>query len=166
MHIEHFSGSHSLWPEYRAHLDRARMVRWGVADDGQPLANTCYLGAVVEGEVVGHLSLRRQPLTTPAADGQLPSPVQLFEGVTLEELFVQTFAVDDSRRRQGYGRALQQAALQLAGDLGVYQLRSWSSADHPENYALKLGLGFAVCPAVYDTPNGLKVGGVYFIKTV
>ncbi len=42
---------------------------------------------------------------------------------------------------------------------------SWSSLAHPENYALKLGLGFAVFPTVFKTATGEKVKGVYFVKT-
>ncbi len=166
MMIEQFSSDHPRWAAYRAHLDRVRMARWAVTAGGQPLAQTYYLGVMVEQEVVGHLSLLRQPLTLPAAGDQPPAPVSRPDGTPLDELFVQTFAVDTGHRRRGYGRALQQAALQLARDLGVYQLRSWSSYDHPENYALKLRLGFAACPAVFETDTGLKVSGIYFVKTV
>lgn len=56
--------------------------------------------------------------------------------------------------------------LRLTKDLGAYQMCSWSSLDRQVNYALKLNLGFAVCPAVYETDSGLKVSGVYFVKTV
>ncbi len=165
MIIEQFSRDDHRWAAYRAHLDRARMARWAVTSDGQPLAQTYYLGVMVEQAVVGHLSLLRQPLCLPAAGDQPGAPLRL-DGTPLDELFVQTFAVDTEHRRRGYGRALQQAALRLAHDLGVYQLRSWSSDDHPENYALKLRLGFAACPALYETDNGLKVSGIYFVKTV
>ena len=84
----------------------------------------------------------------------------------MRETFAQTFAVEEVYRRRGHGRALQLEALTLTKDLGAHQMRSWSSLDKQANYALKMNLGFAVCPAVYETDAGLKVSGVYFVKTV
>lgn len=165
MEIQTFSLTHPLWTAYLTHLDHVGMTRWAVAADGQPLAHTVYLGAVMDEHIAGHISLLRQPINIPAAD-QPPAAQPLTGGAPLEEFFVQTFAVEVNFRRRGCGRALQLAALQLARELGLYQLRSWSSYDHPENYALKLYLGFAACPTVFETGTGLKIGGVYFVKTV
>jgi GNAT superfamily N-acetyltransferase len=112
--------------------------------------------------VVGHISLRRQAITIPAVPGQAATGINR-QGQPLEELFVQTFAVDEAYRRRGYGRVLQISAVELARDAGCYQMRSWSSLDHEENYALKLSLGFAICPAVYVTESGASINGVYFV---
>lgn len=160
MSIYRLAGDHELWPAILAHLERVRMTRWAVTEAGQPLEQVLYLGAVESRQIVGHISLRRQTLLLP--DG---TPIQLRDH-PLEELFVETFAVDEDYRRQGLGTALQLAALRAAHDLGCYQLRSWSSFDHPENYLLKLRLGFAVHPAVYEAPDGVQFSGVYFAKTV
>ena len=88
------------------------------------------------------------------------------DGEPLYEMFVQTFAVEAAFRRRGHGRALQQAALALTAERGCHQMRSWSSLDKPEKYALKLALGFAVHPAISEAGNGQQISGVYFIKTV
>ena len=45
-------------------------------------------------------------------------------------------------------------------------MRSWSSLDRRENYALKLGMGFAMDPAVHEAAGGQRVSGVYFVKRV
>ena len=167
MTITLFTPDHPLWPEYLAHLERATMRRWGVTEDNQPLPDTSYLGAVVAARVVAHLSLRRQPLLLPAGDAvPQETPILDADGQPLLETFVQTFAVDAGCRRQGHGRALQLAALALTRELGACQLRSWSSLGHDANYALKISLGFAACPALFVTPTGEKVSGVYFVKPV
>jgi hypothetical protein len=45
-------------------------------------------------------------------------------------------------------------------------MRSWSSLDKPENYQLKLSLGFALHPSTHDAAAGYPVSGVYFVKRV
>ena len=47
---------------------------------------------------------------------------------------MQTFAVEPDFRRQGHGRALQLAALDMSARLGCYQMRSWSTVDKQANY--------------------------------
>jgi GNAT superfamily N-acetyltransferase len=109
-----------------------------------------------------------QVITIPGTEwsGGVDTPLTALDGRPLRELFVQTFAVDDAFRRQGCGRALQVAALELARTLGCYQMRSWSSLDKTANYALKLSLGFTAHPAIYEATGGQKISGVYFMKTV
>ena len=84
-------------------------------------------------------------------DRNLP-PLQL-NGATLTEAKIIAFGVSELHRRQGIGRALQQEAIAQATELGCYQLRSVSSNEHPENYQLKLSLGFAVEPMERDLPS-------------
>ena len=129
------------------------MARWALRN-GAHDPECHYLGVAVEGgnDVIGHLSLRVQSLELPGS-------------LALMETFVNTFAVEPEYRRRGYGRALQQASVRLSGDLNCYQMRSWSSLDHPENYTLKIALGFGVHPAVIETATGETVKGVYFVKT-
>ncbi len=125
------------------------------------------LSAVQADRVIGHITLKMQPILIPAAvPGTAPRKLAGTGGRSLRELFVRSFAVDAAHRRQGHGRALQLAALELARCLGCYQLRSWSSLDKTANYALKLELGFAVHPAIQHTAEGLPVCGVYFVQVV
>lgn len=168
MQIESFTPEHPLWPACVAHLERLDMARWVISEDGQPVEGVYFLGAIEGDEVIGHLSIKVQQVVVPATawSGGAETPLSGPDGAALCETFVQTFGVDESHRRQGYGRALQQAALALTRDLGAYQMRSWSSLDKPANYALKLNLGFAVHPAVYETASGLQISGVYFVKAV
>lgn len=169
MPVDRFAPDDALWPAYVAHLQRIGQARWVVDADGQPLAaDAHFLGVIIGENVVGHISLKVQPILIPATEwaGGQATPLAGPDGDPLRETFVQTFAVEEVHRRQGYGRALQLAALDLTRDLGCYQMRSWSSLDKPANYALKLSLGFAAHPAKSDTPAGYAVSGVYFVKTV
>jgi GNAT superfamily N-acetyltransferase len=168
MPIDRFTPEHPLWSALLAHLARAEMARWVLTPEGFPLPEVQFLGAVGDEQVIGRISLKMQVITIPATEwsGGADSPLAAPDGRPLRELFVQTFAVDDAFRRRGYGRALQLAALELARTLGCYQMRSWSSLDKTANYALKLSLGFAAHPAIYQTTGGQRISGIYFIKTV
>ncbi len=168
MTILSLTPDHDLWLACFAHLERTDMLRWVVDERGLLRERLHLLGAVEAGQIVGHLSLKRQPILVPATigSGGVETPVAGPDGAPLEELFVYTFAVDEGFRRRGIGRALQLAGLELARELGCYQVRSWSSLDKTANYALKIGLGFGIHPAVYTTESGLAVSGVYFVKTV
>lgn len=168
MEIRRFAPAGAGWDAYLAHLERGDMARWVLDEDERPLPGMLFLGAVVAEEVVGDLALREQVVTAPATawtDGQA-RPLADRDGAPLRETFVQTFFVDRAHRRCGVGRALQQAALDLTRARGCCQMRSWSSLDKPENYRLKLGLGFAMHPEVHEAWNGMKVSGVYFVKRV
>lgn len=174
MAIERFTPDHSLWSDFCAHLALHDMARWvlkpapdGIGFCGQPLPALYFLGVVEADRVVGHISLKMQRLVFPkiARNAQTQS-LTTHDDRILRELFVQTFAVNERFRSQGRGRTLQLAALDLCRRLGCYQLRSWSSADKRANYALKLKLGFAIHPAIFETPDGQRIQGVYFIKTV
>ena len=119
-------------------------------------------------QVIGHISVRVQNLVIPPIEWNAGQEHVLRRsgGDPLRETFVNTFAVDETHRRQGYGRALQIAALNLTREQGCYQMRSWSSLDKTANYALKISLGFAVLPAVYRADSGQQISGAYFVKTV
>ena len=168
MTVEVFTPEHPHWPAYVDHMGRANMARWTVDAAGLPLQPLHFLGVMEGDSVIGHISLRHQPLVCPASEWSTGMDPIVYgtEGEPLTELYVYTFAVDEAHRRQGVGRALQRAALDLTRDLGCYQLRSWSSLDHPDNYRLKIALGFAMHPATFKTDSGLEVSGVYFVKTV
>jgi GNAT superfamily N-acetyltransferase len=73
---------------------------------------------------------------------------------------VMAFAVVETHRRQGIGRALQTEALRLAQRLGCHQLRSHSSGSNVANHQLKLAMGFAIHRIV----RGDDHQGAYFTK--
>ena len=155
------------WQTYLDHLKRVKMLTHAT-EDGDPKPDGFYFGILTENECVGHISIRKQPLTVPAShlteDKELP--LSDSQCVPLVETFVNTFAVEKAYQRRGYGRALQEAALKKTRELGCYQMRSWSSADKSANYALKLSMGFAVHPALYPLPGGKPLSGVYFTKVI
>lgn len=155
------------WQAYVEHLTRVKMLS-SATNQGEPKENCFYLGIAIADQVIGHLTFRQQPLVVPCSsltDGHEMVMTDRYE-TPLDEIFVQSFAVEAGYRRQGYGRALQQRALRKAHELGCYQMRSWSSADKRENYALKIDLGFAVQPALYPMPGGTPISGVYFVKRI
>lgn len=157
-----------LWLAFVIHLGQHGMARYALAEDGAPKPDMHYLTAAVGDRVMGNLCLRLQPLAIPPADPDAGEPAPLLgpgsEPVT--ELFVCTFAVDDEFRRQGHGRALQLAGLELARELGCYQMRSWSSLDKSANFALKMSLGFALHPTVEVVPTGERISGAFFVMHV
>lgn len=174
MAIERISPDHPLWANFCAHLTRHDMARWvlkpnlpGTDTSCQPLPALYFLATVECDNVIGHIALKMQHIALPTANNEPPSsPLMTRDQCPIRELFVQTFAVDDKFRNQGRGRMLQLAALDLCRRLGCYQLRSWSSADKLANYTLKLSLGFAIHPAIQETPDGQQISGVYFVRTV
>jgi GNAT superfamily N-acetyltransferase len=166
MAVERFSQDHPLWGAYLEHLDRVEMARWVLDPDGHPLPELVFLGMVEEGIVIGHIALRVQDILVPALDRNENEILIGPGGQPLRETFVFTFAVDEPHRHRGHGRALQTAAIALTKALNCFQIRTWVPLDRPINYALNLGMGFAVHPDVKQTPNGVRLGGVYFVKTV
>ena len=162
--VTEFLPAQAAWQAYLDHLERVKMLA-SATDHGEPKADCFYLGVSVEAMVIGHLSLRRQPISVPVSSLN-QAELRLLDSADepLNEAFVQSFAVEPDYRWRGYGRALQQTALLKTRELGCYQLRSWSSADKRENYALKISLGFAILPALYPLPGGAPISGVYFVK--
>jgi len=74
------------------------------------------------------------------------SPVSL-NGKVLLESYMEAFGVLPERRRVGIGQQLQETAIQIATDLGCYQVRSRSPSTAQENYALKLKMGYVMHPS-------------------
>lgn len=151
--IEQVSPGHPLWETAYHHLVHCDQWQW-VSDGDRLRDGVVVLAAVTEQRVVANLSLLIQPIANLGeATG---SRAMLLEG------FVQTFHVDEGWRRRGVGRALQLAAIEASRRLGCYQMRSWSSVDKAANYWLKLGLGFAFCPAA-EYHGGRRIEGGYFV---
>lgn len=168
MRIEVVAAGGRLWSALADHLDRVEMTRWALTADGQPLPDMSFLAIPDDDSIVGHISLRRQPLSMPPTlwSNHASHPVLGSDNSPLQETFIHTFCVEHAYRRRGYGRALQEAALEWTRELGAYQMRSWSSLDKPANDVLKLSLGFAVHPATQQAASGELISGVFFLKTV
>ena len=163
--VTEFTRDLPAWQAFVDHLSRVNMLS-SATDQGEPKDCSFYLGAADAGAVIGHLSLRRQPLVIPASSLTRGLEMALMDdgGTAIDEVFVLSFAVEPRYRRRGFGRALQLRALAKATELGCFQMRSWSSADKRENYALKISLGFSIVPALYPMPGGTHLSGVYFVK--
>ena len=87
------------------------------------------------------------------------TPPIMLKGITLTEAKINAFAVDESYRNRGIGKALQLAVIEDARKKGCSQVASYSTYDKIENYAVKLGLGFCVQPELQS--NGMM--GCYFL---
>jgi GNAT superfamily N-acetyltransferase len=112
------------------------------------------LVAVEDETVVGFLRFVLQPIGP-----DMDCPAVVVDGVELIESKIMAFGVVPERRRQGIGRALQQAAIERARELDCYQVRSHSSGDNQANHRLKLAMGFAMHPIVRGDDNH----GCYFL---
>lgn len=165
--VERITPEHTLWARMVEHLQVGDWDRWVLDPDGNLPSNLYLIGITEAGRVVGHISIQVQGIVVPATEwsDNKTSAITNHDGMALRETFVQTFGVEEVHRRKGYGRILQAAAIDLSRELGAYQMRSWSSLDKPANYALKVSMGFAVCPAIYEVPStGQKISGVYFVQ--
>jgi len=169
MQVIQLSPDDKWWQVFVAHLKNSGDAQGVWDESGLPKEKSLLFLAVKVGEqIVGSLTLKKQPVTIPATDwaGERDRNLRGAGGGLIYEMFVQTFTVDQAYRRRGLGRALQVAALQKTKLLGCYQMRSWSSLDKHENYQLKLGMGFGFHPEIQETSSGLKVSGGYFVKVV
>ena len=73
-----------------------------------------------------------------------------FNDQVLEEAKVITFAVVPEFQNRGIGRALQQAGLARARELGCYQFNSRSNFHSEANHHLKISMGFGIQPSLQD----------------
>ncbi len=78
-------------------------------------------------------------------------------GESLTEGFVIAFGVLPEHRRQGWGRRLQNRAIEICCERDCYQIRSLSPTGSTENYGLKLSMGYTIHPHP-------KHDAYYFIK--
>ena len=155
---------------YTAHLERVDSSSHAPAlDDEEAFVLGVFDDEDTGKKLIGHISVHLQPLEHRP---ELPLTLLELENEHLTDTyppglvegFVWTFEVEESRRRRGLGRALQLAAVEECRRRGLYQLRSWSSLDRPANYALKIGLGFAVHPGhTYLANRERWVRGVFFV---
>jgi GNAT superfamily N-acetyltransferase len=151
--IEVWNESHPRRQELVDLVDELQQAAWTWIRFEWHRSNHLLVG-LVDGEVVGFLRFVVQDI---GSDDE--HALVSYHGEVLTEAKVLAFGVKPALRRQGIGRALQEACLREATRLGCYQVRSHSGGEHDENHQLKLALGFGVHPVIRDTDNR----GVYFV---
>ncbi len=160
MEIRIIEQNESEWESVLSHLKRTNHIRW-ITKNGVLEKDVSVIAAVISvNEVIGHISLLKRKILIPSL------PVEELKdgsGTILYENFVMTFFVEEPFRRRGIGESLQKKAIELTREMGLFQLRSWSSNDKTENYILKLKLGFAFNPGhCYVEETGQYIPGGYF----
>lgn len=151
--IAEWATDHPQWGEVQQLITALGQDKW-MAFHADWHLSAHMLVACVEAQVVGYLRYIVQPL---GAEEKRP-PVMLKEE-RLTEGKVIAFGVAAAHRRQGIGRALQQALIERCRAQGCYQVRSYSSGSNEANHQLKLSLGFAMHPVIRG-PDEL---GAYFV---
>ena len=90
--------------------------------------------ALDDGRPVGLLAIRRR---------QLPEPVpETYDG------FVNIIKVAAPYRRRGIAKRLVEMTIDRCRQLGLYQVRGWSSVDKLEAIPMWRALGFTLCPGI------------------
>jgi RimJ/RimL family protein N-acetyltransferase len=150
----------ALWRDFLRHLGDG--VRWIRSEEGfQPGLHVIVAVREEDHRVVGHICLLERVIEIPSS----PPTKVAHHGEELEEMFVQTFGVDEEYRGHGIGKRLQEEAFQFTKDRHCYQMRSWSSLGKDENYNLKLSLRFGVHPGFEYHPERPDpfIYGAYFV---
>lgn len=141
--IEEWAPEHARWPELVEIMTAEGFGYYWRNPEYWAQFEHHFLIALLGSDIAGFLEWYRQPIG-PDRD----CPTLELHGQALEEGKIKSFAVLEPFRRQGIGRALQEAAIQQAQRMGCYQIRSYSSntPEHRANYVLKLSMGFAAQP--------------------
>jgi GNAT superfamily N-acetyltransferase len=136
--IESWDEDGPRWAELVALFESQDQLRWVLPDEERLRPSSEVLVAVTDERPVGFLVFLVQEIGPPDNCPAL--------GET--EAKVVAFAVHPDYRRHGIGTALQRRALEVARQLGCYQLRSVTDVWRHENLHVKLALGFGVHPTV------------------
>ncbi|MCC6168141.1 MAG: GNAT family N-acetyltransferase [Caldilineaceae bacterium] len=151
--IEEWGPTHPRWDELLTVVAELQQTRW-LTDRYDWHRSSHFLVAIRGNAITGFLRFVTQTIGPDAECG----PVSL-DGVALLEAKILAFGVLPVYRRQGIGRALQEACVRRAAQLNCYQVRSHSSGDNIANHQLKLAMGFGVHPII----RGDDRRGVYFV---
>lgn len=152
--IEAWQPRHPRWEELLAFVASLNQAGW-VAFQAPFHRGSHLFVALDEAQAIA--GFIRYVVQEIGADAELPA-VQLANAPLLEAKIL-AFAVAESHRRQGIGRALQLEVLRRAKAQQLYQVRSHSSGRNQANHQLKLALGFAVHPIA----RGADDRGAYYI---
>ena len=151
--IAEWHPDHPRWPELRGIIADLGQADW-VAATAPYHRSSHLLVALVDDAIGGFLRFVVQPIGP-----ELGRPPFFLAGEALSEAKVLAFASLPAFRRQGIGRALQEALIERAAALGCHQIRSHSGGSNAANHELKLALGFAVHPII----RGDDTLGAYFL---
>ncbi|HEY8602331.1 MAG TPA: GNAT family N-acetyltransferase [Thermomicrobiales bacterium] len=151
--IDEWPPDHPRWPEVLAAVAALGQEAW-VAATAPWHRSAHLLVALHGGALVGFLRFVVQ-----AIGPELGRPPVILDGQTLTEAKVLAFGVLPESRGRGIGRALQEAVIARATELGCHQVRSHSGGSNVANHRLKLSLGFGIHPIV----RGEDTTGAYFI---
>ncbi len=151
--IEEWEPDHPLYGQVTALIEQLDQSSWVefVADWH---LSSHMLVAYKTSKVVGFLRYVIQNIGV--EEDQLPFTLN---GETLREAKVIAFGVPLEERRKGIGRALQERLIKDSRKAGLFQIRSYSSEQNPQNHLLKASMGFAIDPL----PVGRGKDGAYFI---
>jgi GNAT superfamily N-acetyltransferase len=151
--IEEWPPGHPRWPEALAAVAALGQEGWVAAD--APWHRSAHLLVALDGgAVAGFLRFVVQEIGP-----ELDRPPVTVGDRVLTEAKVLAFGVLPASRGRGLGRALQEATIARAAELGCHQVRSHSGGSNLANHRLKLSLGFGVHPIV----RGEDTLGAYFI---
>ncbi len=131
---------------------RALIDAVAAADGVPPLSEHVTLHLRYGGEGPDHNLLLREP------GGHEPVGYAHVDTTDAVEGAVAELAVHPGHRRRGHGRALVEAALQLAAEAGDGRLRLWAHGDHPDARALAAGMGFARTRQLFQMRRPLTAG--------
>ena len=146
--IHELTPDHRDWQEYVDLIDAEGQARWAF-DARFERSPRHYVVAATDGCVVGFVMY----VVWNIGPHDRNHPPLAVDGQTLKEAKIVAFGVKEAYRRQGIGRALQEHVIRRAREVGCYQVRSVSGADHAANRQLKLAMGFAVEPMERDKPT-------------
>jgi GNAT superfamily N-acetyltransferase len=141
--IESWSEDGPRWTELVELFDAQEQRRWVLPDEQRLRPSSEVLVAVADELPVGFLVFLVQEI----------GPPDNCPAIGQTEAKVVGFAVSADYRRRGIGTALQRRALELARELGCYQLRSVTDVWRVENRQVKPALGFGVHPTVRRVEN-------------
>ena len=136
--IEAWTPEHPRWTELVELLRAEGQLRWVLPDERELRPATHILTAVVGEDAVGFVVFIVQEI----------GPPDNCPALGLTEAKVIAFGVRSGHRGRGIGTSLQRRVLQVAADLGCYQVRSVTDVWRTENCRVKIGLGFGVHPTV------------------
>ena len=146
--IHELTPNHRDWQEYVDVIDAEGQARWAF-DARFECFPRRYVAAKADGCVAGFVMY----VVWDIGPHDRSHPPLVVDGQTLREAKIVAFGVKEAYRRRGIGSALQEYVIRRARELGCYQVRSVSGADHPANRQLKLDMGFGVEPMERDKPT-------------
>ncbi|MFK7802705.1 MAG: GNAT family N-acetyltransferase [Anaerolineae bacterium] len=158
--IESWSTGHNRWQELWSYICEHEPFPAEFVDNEATNSYFASIALAPDDKLIGYHLLRVQPI---GPEMDMPEIKDQNDNV-LQEAKVRALRVDESWRNQGIGTRLQEATLAKAAELGCFQMRSRSSLDRVENYAIKIKLGFACHPANRTFKDGTVEAGVYWVK--